>query len=165
MDIVHGAGVRRCSRLVGVQRIVQNNSNVKSEPKYLAYEESSIRAFNFFFFFCRSLGFLGFFSSLLLFLRVGSCRLRSALVYVLCSANMYAVKGQLCCPPRPLSARNVVSTWLCNARIRYPAWAWTQIYIPKRYHKLTFLSMTDTYVHTYVHMYIARINPSFIALC
>ena len=32
---------------------------------------------------------------------------------------------------------------------------------PKRYCKLTFLSVTDMYV--YVHMYIARIDPSFKA--
>ena len=32
-------------RLVGVQRTVQNNGNVKSEPKYLACEESPVRAF------------------------------------------------------------------------------------------------------------------------
>ena len=33
------------ARLVGVQRTVQNNGNVKSEPKYLACEESPVRAF------------------------------------------------------------------------------------------------------------------------
>ena len=27
-------------------------------------------------------------------------------------------------------------------------WAWPQLDIPKRYRKLTFLSMTDTYIHT-----------------
>ena len=37
---------RRCSySIVGVQRTVQNNGNVKSEPKYLACEESPVRAF------------------------------------------------------------------------------------------------------------------------
>ena len=41
---------RRCQALgvallVGVQRTVQNNGNVKSEPKYLACEESPVRAF------------------------------------------------------------------------------------------------------------------------
>ena len=35
-----------CS-LVGVQRKIQNNGIVKSEPKYLACEESQIRAFYF----------------------------------------------------------------------------------------------------------------------
>ena len=42
---------RRCQallvQLVGVQRTVQNNGNVKSEPKYLACEQSPIRAFYF----------------------------------------------------------------------------------------------------------------------
>ena len=33
------------ARLVGVQRAVQNNGNVKSEPKYLACEESPVHAF------------------------------------------------------------------------------------------------------------------------
>ena len=32
-------------RLVGVQRAVHNNGNVKSEPKYLACEEPPARAF------------------------------------------------------------------------------------------------------------------------
>ena len=31
--------------LVGVQRAVQSNSSVKSEPKYVACEESPVRAF------------------------------------------------------------------------------------------------------------------------
>ena len=35
------------ARLVVVQRTVQKNSNVKSEPKYLACEESPVRAFYF----------------------------------------------------------------------------------------------------------------------
>ena len=35
--------------------------------------------------------------------------------------------------------------------------------IPKQYHKLTFLSVTDTYVRTYIRMYIARIDLSFKA--
>ena len=97
-----------------------------------------------------------------LFLRVGSCQLRSALVYALHSTNMYVVKGQLCCPPCPPSAGNVVPTWLCNARIRYPARAWAQIDIPKRYHKLTFLSVTDTYVHTYICTHVHCKNKSLI---
>ena len=43
----HTAQVSGVARLVGVQRTVQNNSNVKSEPKYLACEESPICAFYF----------------------------------------------------------------------------------------------------------------------
>ena len=43
--------------------------------------------------------------------------------------------------------------------------AWPQIDIPKQYRKLTFLSMTDTHVRTYIHMYIARIDPSLKASC
>ena len=42
-DGARGAGVRRCSfSMVGVQRTVQNNGNVKSEPKYLACEQSPV---------------------------------------------------------------------------------------------------------------------------
>ena len=39
------AEVSGIARLVGVQRTVQNNGNMKSEPKYLACEESPVRAF------------------------------------------------------------------------------------------------------------------------
>ena len=39
------AQVAGVARLVGVQRAAQNNGNVKSEPKYLAYEESPDHAF------------------------------------------------------------------------------------------------------------------------
>ena len=38
------------AQLVGVQRAVQNNGNVKSEPKYLACEESLAHAFDCWFF-------------------------------------------------------------------------------------------------------------------
>ena len=42
----HVAHVSGVAHLVGVvQRIVQNNGNVNSEPKYLACEESPICAF------------------------------------------------------------------------------------------------------------------------
>ena len=36
------------ARLVGVQRTVQKNGNMKSEPKYLACEESPIRVLSTF---------------------------------------------------------------------------------------------------------------------
>ena len=42
---MRGWGARRVVRLVGVQKAVQNNGNVKSEPKYPACEESPVRAF------------------------------------------------------------------------------------------------------------------------
>ena len=41
------AQVSGIARLVGVQRAIQKNSNMKSEPKYLAFEESPIHAFFF----------------------------------------------------------------------------------------------------------------------
>ena len=45
----HGVGVRLSgvAHLVGAQRTVQNNGYVKSEPKYLACEESPMHAFYF----------------------------------------------------------------------------------------------------------------------
>ena len=46
------------ARLVGVQRAVQNNGYMKSEPKYLTCEESPTRVSTFDVF-CRSLGFYG----------------------------------------------------------------------------------------------------------
>ena len=61
--------------------------------------------------------------------------------------NTYVAKAQPRCPPRPQSPKKTVPT-SCNARgIRYSAWAWSQIYIRKRYLNLTFLSVTDTYVY------------------
>ena len=47
------------AQLVGVQRAVQNNGNVKSEPKYLACEESLAHPFDcwIFLFSSCSLGF------------------------------------------------------------------------------------------------------------
>ena len=41
------AQVSGVAHLVGDQRTVQKNGNVKSEPKYLACEESPIHAFYF----------------------------------------------------------------------------------------------------------------------
>ena len=62
-DGARGAGVRcqvsGIAQLVGVQRAVQNNGNVKSEPKYLACEESLAHPFDcwIFLFSSCSLGF------------------------------------------------------------------------------------------------------------
>ena len=41
----HAAQVSGVAHLVGVQRAVQNNGNINSEPKYLACEESPVHAF------------------------------------------------------------------------------------------------------------------------
>ena len=96
---------------MGVQRTVQNNGNVKSEPKYLACEQSPVYMLSTFELFLVLLS-LSWLSTVGFFLRVGSHRLRSALVYALHSANTYVAKGQSRCSPRPPSARNVVP---CNA--------------------------------------------------
>ena len=45
VQVGRAAKVSGVFRLVGVQRTVQNKSNVKSEPKYLACEESPICTF------------------------------------------------------------------------------------------------------------------------
>ena len=76
---------------------VQNNSNVKSEPKYQACEECPRRTcflfLNYFLFFCRSLGYYRGLTSLLFLFRVASCRLNSALIYALGSAKYVCCKG------------------------------------------------------------------------
>ena len=116
------------AHLVGVQRAVQNNANVKSEPKYLACEESPICAFYFWTLSCSSVALLASMVGWLLCffsLRVASRQLRSALIYALDST---IAKYQSRCPPRLPSPRNVVPS-SCNAHIRYPARAWAQIYI------------------------------------
>ena len=46
------------TRLVGVQRTVQKQDNVKSEPKYLTFEESPIRAFYFWILTCSPVALL-----------------------------------------------------------------------------------------------------------
>ena len=92
----------------------------------------------------------------LFFVRVPSCRLRSALTSALDSTKYVHWKAQPHCLPRPPSLKNIVPTSPCNARgIQYPAWAChrPQIDIPKH----------DGHVHTYVHSYIVRIDPSFKA--
>ena len=45
VQVGHAVKVSGVSRLVGVQRAVQNNGNMKSEPKIPGCKESPIRAF------------------------------------------------------------------------------------------------------------------------
>ena len=45
VQVGHAAKVSGISRLVGVQRAVQNNGDVKSEPKIPDCEESPVHAF------------------------------------------------------------------------------------------------------------------------
>ena len=137
------AQVSGVAHLVGVQRTVQENGNVKSKAKYLACEEPPICAFYFWLdsllFFCRSIGFY------------------SGLTYLLSS---YSQTGQ---PSATFSTR--LWTWLCKyvccegpaALSPCPAPGVSANWNSERDLKLTFLSVTDTYVHTY----IARIDPSF----
>ena len=90
------------------------------------------------------------------FLSVGSCRLHSALVYPLRSANTYVAKGQLRCPLHPPLARNVVPTLSCNAMYLISCPGMSANWHFKRGLKLAFLSDTTTWhsktwpTHTYI---------------
>ena len=85
------AQVSGIARLEGFQRAVQN---MKGEPKYLACEESLIRAFYCWTFSCSVLALLGFYGGLTSwFYRVGSCQLRSALASALDSAKYVRCEG------------------------------------------------------------------------
>ena len=91
--------------------MVQKNGNMKSEPKYLACNTCFLLLLIFSHYWLLG-GLTSFF-----FIRVARRWLRSALVHALGSANMYDVKGQSHCPPRPPLRRNVISALLCNAHI------------------------------------------------
>ena len=54
----HTVQVSGVAHLVGGQKTLQNNGNVKSKPKYLACEESPIRAFYFLTLSCSSVALL-----------------------------------------------------------------------------------------------------------
>ena len=146
-------------RLVGVQRTVQKNGNVKSEAntwlvKNLQYvlstSDSTLS--------CSSVPLLASTAGWLLclfFLELPAVGcVQHSTIHGLSSANTYVAKGQPCCLPYHPSS--------CIARIRYPALpqahkhqltfrAWPQIDIPK----------CDRHMHTY----IARTDPSFKASC
>ena len=154
--------------LVGVQRTVQKNDNVKSEAntwlvKNLQYVLSTFDST----FSCSSVPLLASTVGWLLcfsFLESPAIGcIQHLIVYGLGSANTYVVKGQLCCLPYHLSSRK---TSLCNARIRYPALpqarerkltfrAWSQIDIPK----------CDRQVHTHVHCENRSLIQSLILMC
>ena len=90
------AQVLGVAHLVGAPRAVQNNSNVKSEPKYLACKESPICDFYFWTLSCSSVTLLvSMVDWLLCFacLRVASCWVRSTLVYALDFARYVRCKG------------------------------------------------------------------------
>ena len=80
--------------------------------------------------------------------------------------NTYVAKAQQHCPLRP---RNIVLTSMCNAWIsdtRVPERAWPEIDIPKCDHIVTFLSVTDTYIHMHISLieYIPHLEPCANAL-
>ena len=113
------AQVSGVAPLVGVQRTVQNNSNVKSEPKYLAvknlqYVLSTLELCLVLLLLSWLLRWADFFA-FFFFLRVASRQLRSVCVYceglVVLSSPSSVVRHQ----------KNIVQTSSCNARIRYPA--------------------------------------------
>ena len=124
----HVAQVSGVARLVGVQRAVQNNGNMNSEPKIPGCEESPVATcfllLNFFWFSSCILGFYGgltsLFYSLLHWLAVAAFGTRFCTklrkIRTLRRPSR-AVLSLLRCQ------KNVVPT-SCNARgIRYPAWA------------------------------------------
>ena len=155
----HTALVSGVVRLVGVQRTVQKNGNVKSEPKYLACKESPVRAFYFWILSCSSItllalrcaDFFAFFVSespavscvqhsfMHLAMQIRTSRRTShAALPVLCSQETSS--------QRPCVMR--VSGILSRCEHKLTFWGWPQIDIPKRYRKLIFLSVTNTYVRT-----------------
>ena len=85
--------------LVGVQRTVQNNGNMKSEPKYLACARISntcFLLFNSFSFFCRSLGFYSGQTSLFfLFSKLPAVGWVQHLLMHMALQNTHVAKGQL----------------------------------------------------------------------
>ena len=151
------------AHLVGVQRAVQNNANVKSEPKYLACEESPICAFYFWTICCSSVALLASVVDwLFCFFFPQSCLLSAAFSTRLCTwlrkictlqRASRAVLPVLCRQETSFRRCHVmyVSNILPGREHKLTFWAWPQIDIPKRYRKFTFLSVTDTYVRTYVY--------------
>ena len=135
--------------IVGAQRIAQNNGNVKNEPKYLACEESPVRALLS----AVELSLVLFY----FFVRVASRRLRSVLASALDSAKYVRCEGPAALSSRPPSPKT------SSRRRRRRVMHVVSDIVPGRDLKLTFLSVTDTYVRTHVRTYIARIDPSFRA--
>ena len=146
-----GASVRHCLFILGVQRAAQNNNgNVKSEPKYLACEESPVRAFYCWTLSC-SLGFYSGLTSLFYSLSeslVVGCVQHSLLHLTL--PNTYVAKAKPRCPSRPPSPKkmssqrhvmHMVSDILPGHDLKLTFLSATQIYIPNH----------DRHVHTYIH--------------
>ena len=104
----------------------------------------------------KQIGLFAFF-----FVRVASHRLRSALISALHSTN-YVLSSpssitKKCCPHQ----LHPPSMSLCNAHFSDARFlSMSANWHPKHDHKLTFLSMTATYVHTHFQ----KIDPSFRAL-
>ena len=134
---MRGAGVRGCSfSIVGAQRTVQNNGNVKSEPKYLACEESPVRAFYCWTLSCSLLALLWTDLFVFFFVRVASRRLRSVLASALDSAKYVRCEGPAALSSRPPSRKT-------SSRRRRVMHVVSDSYIlPGRDLKLTFLSGT-----------------------
>ena len=158
--IVHGWGtLMQVSG--GIGRLVQNSSIVKSEPKLPHLWRISNMCFlilKFFLFFCRSLGFYGGLTYCFSQSRQLDCVHHLSMHF---TPQIHTLQGAvllvLCCQEMSCMAQRCR---VCRYPISCP-WAQAQIDIPKRYHKLTFLSVT---VCTHVCTYIARIDPSFKAL-
>ena len=74
--------------------------------------------------------------------------------------NMYVAEDQACCPPRPPLSRSTVLPCPRPPSSVHVTYEFLSVHVSANSEcKLTFLSMTDTYVRTY----IAKIDPSFKA--
>ena len=150
--------------LVGVQRTIQKNGNMKSEPEYQACEESPIRAFyfwtllvllslywllrwaEFFAFFVSELPAVGYVQHSFMHLAPQIRTLRRvsrAALPVFCSQETSPWRRCV------MHIFGILSR--CEPKLTFRGWP--QIDIPKRY----------WHVRTYIHTYITRIDPSFEA--
>ena len=163
--IGRAAQVAGVTRLVGVQRAAQNNGNVKNECKLSGLWRISSTCFLLLIFFLFSScslsfydGLTSWFYSLSESLAV-SCVQQSLLH--LTPPNTYVAKAQLHYPLRLLlpktSSRRCVMHVVSDILLGVTSNLYS---IPKRYRKLTFLSVTR-----HVRTCIARIDPSFKASC
>ena len=142
------------ARLVGAQRTLQNNGNVKSEPKYLACEESPIRAFYFWTLVLLSLSWhqrwTDFFAFLISESAAVSC-IQHSFMHLTLQIHTLWRASRAVLPVLHCQEMSYQRNAHIKQRLSFWAWVWPQIDIPKQYCKLTFLSVTDMYVCAYIH--------------
>ena len=137
----HPAHVSGVAHLVGVvQRIVRNNGNMNSEPKYLACEESPICAFYYWTLFFSSVDILA-----------------STVGWLLCL--FFSESPAIGYVQYWVSWLRKIYTLQRASRVVLPVLRHKQMssrrrhvmHVSNRDFKLTFISVTDTYVRTYIH--------------